>query len=367
MLIPNKHSGYLAGIRLYPGGKGGGGAPAPDPQVGQALLKQAATGDRLLDFVMKSYEENKPLELETKALNNELTQKQIAAGDKASERADEAYDFYQTKGRPMVEKMLDDAQNWDSEGNLGKVAGDAKNDIDQQFDVQQQNQNRMLQSLGINPNSGKFAELNAQMSAGRALGTAGAMNTAVGQRKMEAVNLRGNATNVAQGMPAQVMGFAGGAGTSYGGAAGTGNANIGMVRQGQQQVVGGMNAGAGIYGSVAGGYNDMYRTQMNGYAAQQDAEARSAAGLGSLAGTAMSVLKLADGGKVGEDGGAVRGPGTGTSDEVPAVNKDNGGNILLSNGEYVISADVVKAKGKEFFDKLQQKYHTPVGNVGRAA
>lgn len=42
--------------------------------------------------------------------------------------------------------------------------------------------------------------------------------------------------------------------------------------------------------------------------------------------------------------------GTGIDDQVPAK---------VSVGEYVIPADVVHAKGKEFFDKLVQRYHTP--------
>lgn len=50
-------------------------------------------------------------------------------------------------------------------------------------------------------------------------------------------------------------------------------------------------------------------------------------------------------------GGNVRGPGTGTSDSIPA---------LLSNGEYVLSADTVRAVGKENLDALQAQHHTPV-------
>ena len=49
-------------------------------------------------------------------------------------------------------------------------------------------------------------------------------------------------------------------------------------------------------------------------------------------------------------GGRVRGPGGPVDDMVPA---------MLSNGEYVVPADVVEAKGVEFFDKLKAKYHTP--------
>jgi hypothetical protein len=57
------------------------------------------------------------------------------------------------------------------------------------------------------------------------------------------------------------------------------------------------------------------------------------------------------------NGGEISGPGTGTSDSIPA---------RLSDGEYVISADVVEALGVPFFDKLQKQYHTPVATGKRA-
>lgn len=46
-------------------------------------------------------------------------------------------------------------------------------------------------------------------------------------------------------------------------------------------------------------------------------------------------------------GGPVSGPGTSTSDSIPA---------RLSDGEYVIPASVVNALGKGFFDKLLATY-----------
>jgi hypothetical protein len=52
-----------------------------------------------------------------------------------------------------------------------------------------------------------------------------------------------------------------------------------------------------------------------------------------------------------EKGGDVDGPGTGTSDSVPA---------MLSDGEYVLPADTVAAVGKATLDKLKNATHTPV-------
>ena len=59
------------------------------------------------------------------------------------------------------------------------------------------------------------------------------------------------------------------------------------------------------------------------------------------------------------DGGKINGPGTGTSDSIPAVNHSTGQPLRVANGEYIIPADVVATKGKEFFDNIVRKYHTP--------
>lgn len=57
------------------------------------------------------------------------------------------------------------------------------------------------------------------------------------------------------------------------------------------------------------------------------------------------------------NGGKVKGPGTGTSDSVPANTPT--GPIRVSNGEYIIPADVVQKFGANAFDKLVQQHHVP--------
>jgi hypothetical protein len=72
------------------------------------------------------------------------------------------------------------------------------------------------------------------------------------------------------------------------------------------------------------------------------------------------VPKIADGIPGFAEGGLIQGPGTGTSDSIPAVNTDTGEPIKVSTGEVVIPADVVAQLGPEFFLSLIDKFHTPV-------
>jgi hypothetical protein len=57
------------------------------------------------------------------------------------------------------------------------------------------------------------------------------------------------------------------------------------------------------------------------------------------------------------DGGIIEGPGDGISDSIPGFGPD--GPIAVSDGEYIIPADVVLKKGTDFFDKLLEQNHTP--------
>jgi hypothetical protein len=58
------------------------------------------------------------------------------------------------------------------------------------------------------------------------------------------------------------------------------------------------------------------------------------------------------------NGGLIQGPGTGTSDSIPATT-ETGAPLAVSNGEFTIPPAVVQALGKDFFDELIAQYHTP--------
>ena len=79
--------------------------------------------------------------------------------------------------------------------------------------------------------------------------------------------------------------------------------------------------------------------------------ARSSMGGGDTSSTS-------NGNTAAANGGPISGPGTGTSDSIPA---------RLSDGEFVMSADVVDALGEDFFNQLQQAFHTPVAQQRRVA
>jgi hypothetical protein len=318
----------------------------------EIMDKQVGLSADALNFVKQSYAENqvrqKALDDMTLKTGNSLLED--AATNRA--RGKEQYDFYMEKGRPVVEQVLNDAKNYDSEANIDSATGRASADVAQSFGQAEQGMTRNLSRMGVMPNASRMAAISSNLAIQKAAAQAGAMTNAENATRTTALNMRAGAANMANGMPNTAIAL-GSAGQSAGQAAmGNQIASNGQAMQGQNQVMAGYGTAGNMMGQAANTGNQIFQGQMAGYNAQQQANANSSAGLGSLVGMGASIMGLAD-------GGTVHGPGTGVSDSVPAVNTSNGQQIKLSNGEFVIPADVVRAKGEEFFNKLLEKHHTP--------
>src|SRR5688572_4118036 len=89
------------------------GPPPPDPRMYEVLEKQVAQGDRLMEFIKESTVKNDARQAGMDELNGRVVKQQMDLAAKAGERADDQYNFFQTKGRPVIEQSLKDAQEWD--------------------------------------------------------------------------------------------------------------------------------------------------------------------------------------------------------------------------------------------------------------
>ena len=365
------------------------GAAGADRQL-DAQVKQA---DDLLAFNKQQYEEGKTRQVGVDAINKKVIDQNLALSEKAGQRADEAADFYKQTGRPAIEQTLQDAKGYDSQGNIDAARGRASADVQQGFEQADQQTQRALTRMGVNPSSGRFLALQQRMQADKAAALAGAGTNAEEGRRAGAIGMRQQAGNLANGLPAQQLAQGAQSSGTASAAAGTANLGAGQNSALTQQAMSGMAAGAGIYGNAASGYAGMYGQASHAVNSINAAAAQSQQGWGNLAGAGFSAYSNMNsqyspftgyttnpgnggygtnytGGSLPTaggmaNGGKVSGPGTGTSDSVPAVNTSTGGKVQLSNGEFVVSADVVRKLGTDHFEKLQQKYHTPV-NLGRS-
>lgn len=381
-------------------------APKPDPLIGQAAQGNVELGRESLAFARQQYEEGKIRQADLDALTKQVAESALGSQAKADQWAQEdrdissrlrdkyeqwanddrtlgrntaAYadslatqgealgdkyekqyqaeaarqngfskeeqDRYKNAFRPIQDRLASDAMNWDSEARLESEAGKARADVMDNAALQRQMQQRQMASMGVNPNSGRFAGIERATDTMTALGAAGAQNLARDNVRAQGVQLRGEASNIGQqvlnnGQQASQLGMAAtsaangakvqgmntamqaknlglaaagigntsaglsignqGAGyTGIGAGLNAGNAAIGATQAGTQgwmQQGGIMQGGfnSAMQGNTAGGQlaNGLYGNQLNAWNASNQANANKWAGIGSLVGTGASLFMM---------------------------------------------------------------------------
>lgn len=267
-------------MRLYKGG----GAPAPDPAVGQAALKNAQLGQEALDWYQQTYAEYlRPRQDSIDAQNQKVIDQQMRIADANEERAQESYADYKENYKPVEKRMIRDANEYDSAARIAEERGIASTDIQRSFDNSRAQTNRSLAMMGVNPNSAKFATTNLNSSNAEALARAGTLTKTGRDVKDKAISLRAGVANFGRGMQNTASNAYG---ISLSG--GQGAANIGLATNGAaQSAVGTVGQGYGTamqgYSNQANILNTQYQNQLNAWQANQASKNDL---LGSIAGAA---------------------------------------------------------------------------------
>lgn len=383
-------------------------APAPDPLIGQAAAGNIELGRESLEFAKQQYAEGKIRQVDLDALTKQVADSALGSQELANKWAQEdrdvstglrnkyeqyadqdrqlgrdtssyadllarkaedsaagyekvyadgaAYqagfgqeevDRYKNTFRPVQDRIVSDAMSWDSNERLESEAGKAKADITANAAQQRNAQQRQMASMGVNPNSGRFAGVERATDTLTALGAAGAQNASRDNVRAQGIAMRNDAAQlgqqvlangqnanqmafsavgagqqarnvgVSQAMQAKNLGLAaagignttaglsvGNQGAGYTGlSAGqqAGNSAIGATQAGtagwnstngvMQNGFGSAMAGNSSGASIAG---SLYGQQLNAWGQQQQANAQNNAGIGStigsLAGTGAALF-----------------------------------------------------------------------------
>ncbi len=283
------------------GSGGGGSAPAPDPQIGHAALKNAQTGEEWLKFARDAYATQVARQGPIDELANKVTEQQLAIAKDQQQWATETRDRYRNVFLPLQDKFIETAENWDTPEKQAAAAASAKADVvGNAANMRGQNQ-RSMAAMGLNPASGRWTGVDRASDLGTAVSAAGAQTGARNLVTQQGLALRGNAVNLGNGLPV-VSSTATGLGLN----AGTGAANITNAAN-QQALSAYPIMNAGFQGQMQGYANqanvlqNQYNSQLQAWQAQQAASSSNAAGIfsgiGSLMGLFMSSKKLKTGRK----------------------------------------------------------------------
>lgn len=279
---------HAVGRNICFGGKGGGGSsPAPDPQIGAAAMKNAELGEDWLKFAREQFKVGNERQDDMDALTNKVIDQQIATQDQQNKWALEDRTRYKDVFQPLQDEFVETAKNYDSPEKQAQAAAEAKADVMSAANQQQQVNQRTMASMGLNPASGRFQGQARADNLNTALASAGAQNTARQTVRDKALALKADAINIGAGLPSQSAAAASlglNAGNSATGnsnqAMGSWRGNVGIMGQGFQGAMQG-------YANQGNILNNLYGNQLNAWSAQQQANATSAAGLGSALGTGI--------------------------------------------------------------------------------
>lgn len=282
-----RHLAVLVAGGVCFGGKGGGSAPDADPQVGQAAIMQAKTGADWLDFARQQFAESQVRQDNVDNLTNQVTNQQLSDMRKASGRSDVEWDRYNNLFKPVEDRMVSDAMNYDTPEAQAKAAAEAKADVMNNAAQSQQQNSRQMASMGIDPRSGRYAGVDRANDLSTALAGAGAQNAAREQVKATGMALREGVANFGKGATstaAQQVGLSTNSGNSATanqlGAEGNFRANGQIMSQGFQ--------------GAMSGYGGQANTLLN-----QQSQAMQAQGIDNQAAQSKGQQNMAIAGTVG--------------------------------------------------------------------
>lgn len=245
-----------------------GGKSQPDPpdysQLAGASKESAEImarlGQQQLDFSKQQYQDMLPFMTGIAGDQRAMMKQQM-------DQAQDYYRYQQDTFRPLEQQMVEDARSYNTDAKREQLAGQAAADAGRAFATTQAASQRNMASMGVNPNSGRYAGANAANNLGLAATKGAAMNQTrekaemIGQaRLMDAVGMGRGLVGAAQG--------------AYSGALNAGNSAGNNMQQPGHNYMAGMGQGASTIGQgqqmYLGGLGNALNGQMNLYGQQQN-------------------------------------------------------------------------------------------------
>ena len=287
-------NGRFGGMTLE-GSKGGGGAPAADPNIGIAQRQLAEISKEYLDsWKTEVWPTLKEQTLKQEARADEQFELDRALQDLQIQSANESMERYKKYGYPLQEKIFEEAQQAGGAEDQEKQAALALGDVRSATQREARNLALQQQSFGIDPTSGRYQGMMRATGVDSAAMEAAAANRARTAAEQLGWAKRMDATALAQGQ-------FGNQATSTGLALTAGNQAL-MSGQVPIQNAGAMSSSMqGAYGGAMQGWNqvgqlgvDKYKADVSAYSAKQQADATAAAGMGQAFGSAAALYMKSD-------------------------------------------------------------------------
>lgn len=254
--------------------------PSPDPLIGEAAKANAEVAKEALAWYKQTYADSiKPMQEENQALSRKLIEGYLDNQETQNEFAQEQNQYYKQTFRPVEEKMVRDAMEYDSDANVERRSGIAAANVNQQFSNAAGQATRLMGRYGLSSSNALKGFASKQ-----ALAAAGAQTGAAFDTLDKGIALRAGASTFGRNMPNTAASF-------FSLSNQTGNQAMGTSSQAMNNAMAaGSFAGQGFNTAIAGNQSagnlmlGEFNGRMQGYAAEQQAIAGVAQGIGTAAG-----------------------------------------------------------------------------------
>lgn len=290
------------------GKKGGSSAPAVDPRVGIAMERQAALAEKqqawyeneiypwLLSQTEKQNqwsEEDRKFSKENALFYQNLAREQT---DKQNARADQYYDRWNEKYRPLEDTMLDDVRRYNGGAEAERQAGLAIADATEANAKSRQMMAMNMATMGVDPSSGRYMNMMNSQATQQAAMRAAAANQARQAAEALGWQKKTQLGQMGQQYIANSLNASGQAASSLGTIGGLANQSVGQASQfgqlGTQNITNLSNVGLSSYqslGNAWGNYGNLgmqvSNYNLNAWDKQQQAKQAAASSTMSMVGT----------------------------------------------------------------------------------
>lgn len=256
-------AGALAGgAMMYSGSKSDAAAAQAAQQRAAAGLASSSDyaaklsydlGQEQLAFSKQQYQDMRPIA-------DQVYQSQLAAQNQQMQQAQEYYDYQTNTFRPLEQGLVRQAAEFNADAYREQLASQAAAAAGRAFGTTQAAGARAAAAMGVNPNSGRFAGIQAQGQLGLAAQRAGAMTAARQQADQLGWARNLDVVGLGRNLP-------GASTAAYSGATGAGTAGLNSAMAPGNQYTVGANAAAGTMATGAGqqisGYGGLLNAQTN--------------------------------------------------------------------------------------------------------
>lgn len=220
-----------------------GAKSQPDPPDYSALANaseesariMAQLGQQQLDFSKQQYQDMLPFLSGIAGDQRQMMREQM-------DQARDYYNYQQNTFRPLEQKMVAEADAYNTDAKKEELARQSAADVAGAFQKAQAMNEQAAASMGVNPNSGRFAGMNRATVAAQAAMDANARTQGRSTAEQLGWAKKLDAAGLGRNLP-------GASAAAYGGANNSGNSAGNNMQQPGSNYLAGMNMGANTIGS----------------------------------------------------------------------------------------------------------------------